>query len=112
VASGATSPRAGSLVAAVRLGATLAAVDAAQEVIQAAEARGSALADGDAQSLASLLHPNFRWTSYLGETYRHDEYIRRNTSLRGGPTGTSGGGDVSVPFRPLLATEMSLSSTG
>ena len=43
------------------------AMHAAQEVIRAAEARGWALADGDARRLASLLHQGFRWTSYLGE---------------------------------------------
>jgi ketosteroid isomerase-like protein len=49
------------------------------EVIRAARARASALADGDAQRLAALLHEDFRWTSHLGETFDRHEYIRRNT---------------------------------
>ena len=49
------------------------------QVIQAAEARASALADGDADRLSELLHEDFRWTSHVGETYDRAEYIRRNT---------------------------------
>ncbi len=49
------------------------------EVIRAAEARASALADGDADRLLGLLHEDFRWTSHVGETYDRTEYVRRNT---------------------------------
>jgi ketosteroid isomerase-like protein len=54
-------------------------MDDAQQVIKAAEARASALADGDAKRLVSLLHEEFRWTSHVGETYNRQEYVRRNT---------------------------------
>ena len=54
-------------------------MDDAQQVIEAAEARASALADGDAKRLLSLLHEEFRWTSHVGETYNRQEYVRRNT---------------------------------
>jgi ketosteroid isomerase-like protein len=54
-------------------------MDAAKQVIEAAEARGSALAAGDAEKLSSLLHHDFRWTSHVGETYSRQEYVRRNT---------------------------------
>jgi hypothetical protein len=54
-------------------------VDAAEQVILAAEARGSALAEGDAEKLSGLLHDEFRWTSHVGETYSRPEYVRRNT---------------------------------
>ncbi|QNN52115.1 nuclear transport factor 2 family protein [Nocardioides mesophilus] len=54
-------------------------MDAAQLVIRAAEARASALAEGDAERLLELLHEDFRWTTHVGETYSRREYIRRNT---------------------------------
>lgn len=54
-------------------------MDAAHQVITAAEARATALAEGDAQRLSALLHEDFRWTAHAGETYSRDEYIRRNT---------------------------------
>ena len=57
-------------------------MDAAQQVIKAAEARASALADADAERLSGLLHPEFRWTAHVGETYGRQEYIRRNTEGR------------------------------
>jgi uncharacterized protein (TIGR02246 family) len=60
-------------------GVTLAHMDAEQEVMSAAEERASALAAGDAERLAALLHDDFRWTSHLGDTYSRSEYIRRNT---------------------------------
>lgn len=50
------------------------------EVISAAEERASALAAGNAERLAELLHEQFRWTSHRGDTYGREEYIRRNTS--------------------------------
>ena len=52
---------------------------AAEQVIKAAEARASALADADADRLSALLHEEFRWTAHVGETYSRQEYIRRNT---------------------------------
>lgn len=54
-------------------------VNVAEQVIKAAQARASALADGDAERLSDLLHESFRWTSHVGETYDRAEYIRRNT---------------------------------
>jgi hypothetical protein len=48
-------------------------------VIAAAEDRASALAAGDAERLAGLLHKCFRWTSHTGESYSRSEYVRRNT---------------------------------
>lgn len=51
----------------------------AAEVIRGASARASALADGDATGLLSLLHPAFRWTTHLGTTYDRADYVRRNT---------------------------------
>ena len=48
-------------------------MDAAHQVIQAAEARAVALADGDAERLKSLLHEDFRWTTHVGETFSRDE---------------------------------------
>lgn len=54
-------------------------MNAAQQVIRAAEARASALAEGDAERLSDLLHEDFRWTAHVGETYSRQEYIRRNT---------------------------------
>ena len=54
-------------------------MSAATQVIQAAEARAAALADGDAERLSELLHEDFRWTAHVGETYDRAQYIRRNT---------------------------------
>lgn len=54
-------------------------MDAEQQVIRAAEARASALAEGDAERLFDLLHEDFRWTAHVGETYSRQEYVRRNT---------------------------------
>ena len=54
-------------------------MDAVQEVVRAARERALALAAGDGEHLATLLHEDFRWTSHLGETFGRAEYIRRNT---------------------------------
>jgi hypothetical protein len=54
-------------------------MDAAQEVIAAADDRARALAAGDAERLRELLHDQFRWTTHAGETFDRSEYIRRNT---------------------------------
>lgn len=58
---------------------TLVHVEAAREVIMAAEARAAALAEGDAEQLSRILHDDFRWTAHVGETYSRQDYIRRNT---------------------------------
>jgi hypothetical protein len=55
-------------------------VDARHEVLRAAEARGRALAEADADRLRRLLHDRFRWTSHTGETFTREEYVHRNTS--------------------------------
>jgi len=57
-------------------------MDAAHEVMSAAEQRASALAAGDAVRLSALLHEDFRWTTHVGETYSRSEYIRKNTEGR------------------------------
>jgi hypothetical protein len=49
-------------------------------VIAAAEARATALATGDAAMLRRLLHPSFRWTSFIGEVFDRDSYIASNTA--------------------------------
>jgi ketosteroid isomerase-like protein len=54
-------------------------MDAAQEVIDAAKDRASALASGDAEKLRGLLHEQFRWTTHVGQTFDRSEYIHRNT---------------------------------
>jgi ketosteroid isomerase-like protein len=54
-------------------------MDARQGVVQAAEARAAALAEGDALALAELLHDEFGWTTHVGTTYGRAEYVRRNT---------------------------------
>ena len=54
-------------------------MDDAAEVVAAARERASALADGDTERLAALLHAEFHWTSHVGETYDRAEYVRRNT---------------------------------
>ena len=54
-------------------------VDDAAQVLVAARARAEALADADAERLTALLHPEFHWTTHVGETYDRSEYVRRNT---------------------------------
>jgi hypothetical protein len=54
-------------------------MDDAAQVLAAARERASALADGDTERLTALLHPEFHWTSHVGETYDRTEYVRRNT---------------------------------
>ena len=51
----------------------------AADVVRAASARAVALADGDAERLLGLLHPDFRWTTHVGTTYDRAQYVRRNT---------------------------------
>lgn len=54
-------------------------MNAEPQVIAAAEDRASALAAGDAERLAGLLHEGFRWRSHTGESYSRSEYVHRNT---------------------------------
>jgi ketosteroid isomerase-like protein len=52
------------------------------EVLAAARRRAAALADGDHDRLAELLHPDFRWTSHTGERFDRAAYLRSNTGAR------------------------------
>lgn len=52
---------------------------AADDVLAAAHRRAAALSAADAATLASLLHPEFRWTSHRGEVLDRETYIRNNT---------------------------------
>jgi hypothetical protein len=38
-----------------------------EQVLRAADRRATALADGDAGALRSLLHPHLRWTTFRGD---------------------------------------------
>jgi hypothetical protein len=49
------------------------------QVVAAALARADALASGDGEQLRSLLHPDFRWTSHLGEQLDRELYVASNT---------------------------------
>jgi ketosteroid isomerase-like protein len=55
-------------------------MDDAHQVITAARARASALAEGDAGRLFALLHEDFRWTTHVGEIFDRQDYVRRNTA--------------------------------
>ncbi len=50
-----------------------------EQVVAAAQARAVALAAGDAEALGAWLHPQFRWTSHIGESFDRDRYIANNT---------------------------------
>ncbi len=52
-------------------------------VVAAAERRATALAEGDAAALRSLLHPAFRWTSFEGQVFDRESYIASNTGQHG-----------------------------
>lgn len=52
----------------------------AQEVLHAAKRRATALATGDEAGLRETLHPDFVWTSHLGERFNLDSYVRSNVS--------------------------------
>ena len=54
-----------------------------REVRAAAEARASALAEGDEDALRVLLHPDFGWTSHAGEHFDRESYVAANVN---GPT--------------------------
>ncbi len=51
----------------------------ADEVLWVAEARASALAEGEPDRLRRLLHPEFRWTSHQGERHDRESYVLANT---------------------------------
>lgn len=51
----------------------------AAAVLAAAQARAEALAAGDAGALIRLLHPDFRWTTHVGQVFDRDQYVGRNT---------------------------------
>lgn len=51
----------------------------ADEVLMVAELRASALVAGEPDRLRRLLHPEFRWTSHLGERLDREGYVRVNT---------------------------------
>lgn len=53
--------------------------DPAAAVLAAAEARATALAHRDPAALRRLLHPEFRWTSFRGDTFGRDAYVAANT---------------------------------
>ncbi|MET9242831.1 nuclear transport factor 2 family protein [Nonomuraea sp. NPDC003709] len=55
-------------------------MNAEQEVIAAALERADALAGGDPDRLRRLLHPDFHWTSHLGEQFDREDYVRSNTA--------------------------------
>ncbi len=51
-------------------------------VLARVEARSAALADADPEALRALLHPDFRWTSHVGDSFDRESYIRSNTTGR------------------------------
>lgn len=57
-------------------------VNAATDVLAAAQARAEALAAGDATTLTELLHADFRWTSHTGGDFDRAAYIEANTGGR------------------------------
>lgn len=52
--------------------------DAQREVLDAAERRAAALARRDAETLRSLLHPAFRWTTFKGDVLTREQYVTGN----------------------------------
>jgi ketosteroid isomerase-like protein len=50
-----------------------------EQVLEAAQARATALANGDATGLLDLLDERFRWTTHVGEVLDRTEYVTRNT---------------------------------
>jgi ketosteroid isomerase-like protein len=54
-------------------------VDDEEQVLEAAQARATALAQGDAAALNDLLDERFTWTTHLGEVLDRTEYVARNT---------------------------------
>lgn len=59
---------------------TAAAPRAEDEVRAAVSARAEALASGDVEALADLMHPECVWTTHAGLVLRRDEYICHNTT--------------------------------
>ena len=64
--------------------ATVASVEAVQDVLKAARSRAQALIENDAARLSELMHRDLRWTTFRGEVLDRDQYVRGNTdgSLR------------------------------
>ena len=58
---------------------TLTSVSDEEQVLEAAQARATALANGDAAALNDLLDERFRWTTHVGEVMDRTEYVTRNT---------------------------------
>lgn len=50
-----------------------------EEVVAAAHSRAHALANGDADRLRSLLHPDFVWKAHTGDSFDRSAYVARNT---------------------------------
>jgi hypothetical protein len=48
-------------------------------VLSAARARAAALVAADAEALAELLHPGFRWSTHTGLVLDRAAYVLRNT---------------------------------
>jgi ketosteroid isomerase-like protein len=51
-------------------------------VLARAEQRATALAEADSAGLRALLHPDFRWTTHVGEVLDRERYIGSNTTGR------------------------------
>ena len=51
-------------------------------VLARAEQRATALATADAAGLRALLHPDFRWTTHVGEVLDREAYVDANTTGR------------------------------
>jgi ketosteroid isomerase-like protein len=52
------------------------------ELRAAVQRRADALASGQVEALAAVLHPSFRWTSHRGEVFDRAAYLASNTSGR------------------------------
>ena len=50
-----------------------------QDVLAASAARSRALVAADAEALAKLLHPRFRWATHTGHALDRRAYVERNT---------------------------------
>jgi ketosteroid isomerase-like protein len=51
-------------------------------VLARAELRATALAEADSAGLVALLHPDFRWTTHVGEVLDRARYVASNTTGR------------------------------
>ena len=52
----------------------------ADEVVAAARRRARYLVERDAGALLEILHPEFVWTTHMGELLARSEYVARNTA--------------------------------